>query len=172
MSHDLRTPLNAIIGFSEVIRDQLFGPIDNQRYISYANDIFKSGQELLATVSEILELSEIEEEECGLDEEKFALTTTIDEILDLLSARAFQTDVKLMKKFKAENILCFGDRRKVKQAIAGVINNAIKSSPSGGTLELATEINGRWQLPDDDLHQICKHDCSKIKFRLITWNGY
>lgn len=141
MSHDLRTPLNAIIGFSEVIRDQLFGPIDNQRYISYANDIYKSGQELLATVSEILELSEIEDEESPLEEEDFSLTNIIDEVLDLLSARAFQTDVKLLKKLKAENIGCRGDRRKIKQAIAGVINNAIKSSPSGGTLELSSEMN-------------------------------
>ncbi|PIR31627.1 MAG: hypothetical protein COV36_07725 [Alphaproteobacteria bacterium CG11_big_fil_rev_8_21_14_0_20_44_7] len=144
MCHDLRTPLNAIIGFSEVIRDQLFGPIDNPRYTSYANDIFRSGQELLATVSEILELSEIEETDTEMEEEDFIVNDTLNEVLDLLSARAFQSDVKIMKKLDENDLKFRGDRRKIKQAFAGVIGNAIKSSPSGGKVELTStrEENG------------------------------
>ena len=142
MSHDLRTPLNAIIGFSEVIRDQLFGPIDNQRYVSYANDIFKSGQELLATISEILELSEVEtEDNLQLEEGEFDICETIDSVLDLLSAKAFQTDVRMMKRLQVSNIMMHGDRRKLKQAVGGIVGNAIKCSPSGGKIEVVSEID-------------------------------
>lgn len=142
MSHDLRTPLNAIIGFSEVIRDQLFGPIDNQRYVSYANDIFKSGQELLATISEILELSEIDaQDNLQLDEVEFDICETIDSVLDLLSAKAFQTDVKVMKRLNVHDMHMHGDRRKLKQAVGGIIGNAIKCSPSGGKIEVVSEID-------------------------------
>lgn len=142
MSHDLRTPLNAIIGFSEVIRDQLFGPIDNQRYVSYANDIFKSGQELLATISEILELSEVEtQDNLQLEEGEFDICETIDSVLDLLSAKAFQTDVKMMKRLQVSELMMSGDRRKLKQAVGGIIGNAIKSTPSGGKIEIVSEID-------------------------------
>lgn len=149
MSHDLRTPLNAIIGFSEVIRDQLFGPIDNQRYVSYANDIFKSGQELLATISEILELSEVDtEDNLQLEEGEFDICETIDSVLDLLSAKAFQTDVKMIKRLQVSDMLMNGDRRKLKQAVGGIIGNAIKSSPAGGKIEIVSEIdeNGDFKL--------------------------
>ena len=143
MSHDLRTPLNAIIGFSEVIRDQLFGPIDNPRYVSYASDIYRSGQELLATIAELLELSEIEGDggEAEIDEvEDFVLSDLIEEVIELLSSRAFQADVKILKRLEAQDIVMNGDRRKIKQALASVIGNAIKCSPSGGKLEVTSEI--------------------------------
>ena len=141
MSHDLRTPLNAIIGFSEVIKDQLFGPIENTRYVSYANDIYRSGQELLATISEIMELSEIRPEEESLEEERINLSDTIEAVLDVVSSKAFEGDVKIIKSLDAKDIRYKGDRRKIKQAIAGVLNNVIKHSSRGSKIEIATSLN-------------------------------
>ena len=143
MSHDLRTPLNAIIGFSEVIKDQLFGPIENNRYVSYASDIHKSGQELLGTINEIMELSEIEPEAEAISEDKVDLGDIVESVLDVLSPKAFENDVKIIKALDAEDVKFKGDRRKLKQVVAGVINNAIKYSKKGSKIELSTSITDR-----------------------------
>src|SRR6202012_5098508 len=60
MSHELRTPLNAIIGFAEIIKGQMFGPVGNPQYVEYAGDIFDSGQLLLSLINDILDMSKIE----------------------------------------------------------------------------------------------------------------
>lgn len=143
MSHDLRTPLNAIIGFSEVIKDQLFGPIENNRYVSYAQDIHKSGQELLGTISEIMELSEVEPEAEKIEEEKIDLTDTIESVLDVLSSKAFEGDVKIIKSLDAQDVKFKGDRRKLKQVMAGVIGSAIKLSKKGSKIELTTSLTDK-----------------------------
>ncbi len=143
MSHDLRTPLNAIIGFSEVIKDQLFGPIENNRYVSYASDIHKSGQELLGTINEIMELSEIEPEAERLEEDRVDLSDILESVLDVLSPKAFENDVKIIKSLDAEDVKFRGDRRKIKQVVAGVINNAIKYSKKGSKIELSTSITDK-----------------------------
>lgn len=143
MSHDLRTPLNAIIGFSEVIKDQLFGPIENNRYVSYASDIHKSGQELLGTINEIMELSEVEPEAEKIEEDKVDLSDIVESVLDVLSPKAFESDVKIIKALDAEDVKFKGDRRKLKQMVAGVINNALKYSKKGSKIELSTSITDR-----------------------------
>lgn len=141
MSHDLRTPLNAIIGFSEVIKDQLFGPIENPRYVSYANDIFRSGQELFSTISEIMELSEIAPDEEVTDDERMNICDVIESVIDVLSPKAFEADVKIIKSFDARDLLLAGDRRKIKQAVAGVIGNSIKYSSNGSKIEITAATN-------------------------------
>ena len=143
MSHDLRTPLNAIIGFSEVIKDQLFGPIENNRYVSYASDIHKSGRELLGTINEIMELSEVEPEAEKIDEEKVDLSDVVESVLDVLSPKAFESDVKIIKSLDAADVKFKGDRRKLKQTIAGIVGNALKSSKKGSKIELSTSITDR-----------------------------
>jgi PAS domain S-box-containing protein len=141
MSHDLRTPLNAIIGFSEVIKDQLFGPIENPRYVSYAKDIFRSGQELLGTISEIMELSEINPETEALEEEKINIGEIVDSVLDVLAPKAFECDVKIIKSLDAKEVRLRGDRRKIKQAFAGVLGNAIRYSARSSKIEVSSGIN-------------------------------
>ncbi len=146
MSHDLRTPLNAIIGFSEVIKDQLFGPIDNSRYVSYANDIFKSGQELFATISEIMELSEIAPDEDLSENERMNICDVIESVIDVLSPKAFEADVKIIKSLNVHELRLKGDRRKIKQAVAGVINNAIKYSDKASKIEISANLNEKGDL--------------------------
>jgi len=146
MSHDLRTPLNAIIGFSEVIKDQLFGPIENPRYVSYANDIFRSGQDLFATISEIMELSEIAPDEKVTDAENMNICDVVESVIDVLSPKAFETDIKIIKSFDARDLRFAGDRRKIKQAVAGVIGNAIRYSTKGSKIEVSVTLNEKGDL--------------------------
>ncbi len=143
MSHDLRTPLNAIIGFSEVIKDQLFGPIENPRYVSYARDIYRSGQELLTTISEIMELSEINPESEKLEEEKLNISEVIESVLDVLSPKAFESDVRITKSLEAKDLRFLGDRRKLKQAFAGVLGNAIRYSTKSSKIEITSGISDK-----------------------------
>lgn len=146
MSHDLRTPLNAIIGFSEVIKDQLFGPIENPRYVSYANDIFRSGQDLFATISEIMELSEIAPDEKVTDPEHMNICDVVESVIDVLAPKAFENDIKILKTFDARDLRFAGDRRKIKQAVAGVIGNAIKYSAKGSKIEVTVTLNEKGDL--------------------------
>ncbi len=146
MSHDLRTPLNAIIGFSEVIKDQLFGPIENPRYVSYANDIFRSGQDLFATISEIMELSEIAPDEKVTDSDQMNICDVVESVIDVLSPKAFETDIKILKTFDARDLRFAGDRRKIKQAVAGVVGNAIKYSAKGSKIEVSVTLNEKGDL--------------------------
>ena len=146
MSHDLRTPLNAIIGFSEVIKDQLFGPIENPRYVSYANDIYRSGQELFGTIAEIMELSEIAPDEKVTDAEKMNICDVVESVIDVLSSKAFESDIKIVKTFDARDLRLNGDRRKIKQAVAGVIGNAIKYSTKGSKIEVSVSLNEKGDL--------------------------
>lgn len=146
MSHDLRTPLNAIIGFSEVIKDQLFGPIENPRYVSYANDIFRSGQELFTTISEIMELSEVQHDEKIIDPERMNICDVIESVVDVLSPKAFESDIKILKTFDARDLRLEGDRRKIKQAIAGIVGNAIKYSEKGSKIEISAALNEKGDL--------------------------
>lgn len=136
MSHELRTPLNAIIGFSEIIRDEMFGPVGNSSYREYAEDINDSGQHLLELVSDILNLSKVES---GLDEihdEKIALAEVIPPVLTLLKERAKRGGVDLEVECPQELPALRADRRKLKQILVNILSNAIKFTQAGGKVTL------------------------------------
>ena len=101
MSHELRTPLNAIIGFAEVIKDEMFGPVGLQKYADYANDIHNSGRHLLDLINDILDLSKLEAGKLELREEKVALRTAVEDCLTLVRNRAQKSDVMLVDRDRA-----------------------------------------------------------------------
>src|ERR1019366_9258209 len=85
MSHELRTPLNAIMGFSEVMKDEHLGPLQNPRYLAYAGDIHASGRYLLGIINDILDLSKIEAGKMSLDSaEEFSLAATIKSSVEMV----------------------------------------------------------------------------------------
>ena len=88
MSHELRTPLNAILGFSEVMKTEVFGPHQVPAYKDYSNDIHDSGQHLLGLINEILDLSRIEAGRYELNEEPVSLTHVVEDCHHLLTLRA------------------------------------------------------------------------------------
>ncbi len=146
MSHELRTPLNAIIGFAEVMRLELLGPLGRARYREYINDIHQSGQHLLSLIDDVLDMSRIEAGRFELHEEPVDLAATADEALTLVRPIAEKSGVTLLANEPSLHALLHADERAVKQMLVNLLANAIKFTPSGGTVRLAARLNGEGEL--------------------------
>lgn len=132
VSHELRTPLNAIIGFSEILKKELFGAIDNDRYRDYVRDINESGIHLLALIDDILDLSRIEAGRFVLEDEDIDLKATVAHSFRLVQERAKQAGVKLRSEAAGKLPHLSADSRSVKQILINLLSNGIKLTPSGG----------------------------------------
>jgi len=136
MSHELRTPLNAIIGFSEIIKDQMFGADVWPRYVAYANDIHRSGTHLLEIINDILDLSKIEAGKLELKDERVDLGDIIKASLALISDRAEQSGVALISHVPNPPPVIRGDERAIKQVLINLLSNAVKFTPIGGKISI------------------------------------
>lgn len=138
MSHELRTPLNAIIGFSEIIRREMFGKLgpEGTRYQSYAEDINKSGSHLLGIINDVLDLSKAESGKLILHEGWWNLNSIVEEGARLLRDQAASRSVKLAIRLPDDEIAVLGDERLLRQALINVISNAVKFTHGGGTVEV------------------------------------
>ncbi len=132
VSHELRTPLNAIIGFSEIIKDQLFGPMGNQRYREYAIDIHDSGTHLLSLINDILDLSKIEAGKFDLHEESIDLEAATKSCFRIMRDRAEEAGVVLQHRFVAPMQNLKADPRAVKQILLNLLSNSVKFTDPGG----------------------------------------
>ena len=132
MSHELRTPLNAIIGFSDILRDELFGPIGNPRYSEYAGLIRDSGQHLLDLIGDILDMAKIEAGKMDLNFDYLDLSEVIEDCARLLAQRARDNGVQLMMEVPEGELPINADRRAIKQIVLNLLSNAIKFTPRGG----------------------------------------
>ena len=131
MSHELRTPLNAIIGFSEVLRDAIMGPLDT-RYRGYAADIHGSGQHLLDLINDILDLSKIEVGRLELRADSVSLRDIADACRRVIEARAVAADVVLGFTLAEDIPLIDADETRLKQVLLNLLSNAVKFTPAGG----------------------------------------
>ncbi len=138
MSHELRTPLNAIIGFTELMRQEILGPLGNARYEEYADIIYQSGQHLLDLISDMLDMAKIEAGKLKLNFEKVDLFGTIQDVADLMQDRADTGGVDLVIE-TAQPVFITADRRAVKQILLNLLSNAIKFTPRGGRVSIAVE---------------------------------
>ena len=129
MSHELRTPLNAILGFSEVMKNELFGVHAVHAYKDYANDIHTSGVHLLGLINEILDLSRIEAGRYELNEEAVALVQVADECRHLLKLRASNRGIAVHDLFEPDMPRLWADERAVRQICLNLLSNAIKFTP-------------------------------------------
>ena len=139
MSHELRTPLNAIIGFSEIMKEATLGPLE-ERYCSYAKDIYDSGSHLLSVINDILDLSKAEAGRLELDLETFR----IDEIAAgclRMASRNLRADELQFRTEIAEGLpKLSADRRKVSQILINLLSNAVKFTDAGGVITLAATL--------------------------------
>ena len=138
MSHELRTPLNAIMGFSEMIKDEMLGPVGNEQYRSYAADIHESGEHLLKLINEILDLSRIEAGKYELSETPVDIGAVALESLHLLRLDAQAKNLRLITTFKPDMPQILADERAVRQICLNLLSNAIKFTPENGTVVLRT----------------------------------
>jgi len=146
MSHELRTPLNAILGFSEMMKMRVFGPIGSERYASYAEDIHKSANHLLSIISDILDFSKAEVGTLALHEGEVHLLATLDECLVLLRSRAAEQRIRLSLDAPSGKVpLVSGDERLIKQAVLNLVGNALKFTHPGGAVRVSVDLaaNGR-----------------------------
>lgn len=139
ISHELRTPLNAIIGFSEVILNKTFGPLGDKRYEDYMGDIRRSGRHLLQIIEEILDLSRIEAGKVQLHEETFTLDDVLEESISLVRHTARKNGIDLVFEPAGAETRIHADRRLIKQALLNLASNALKFTPSGGSVRIYTE---------------------------------
>ncbi len=134
MSHELRTPLNAILGFSEVMKSEVLGPLENNSYKEYVNDIHSSGKHLLTLINEILDLSRIEAGRYDLSEEAVSLPYLADECRHLMKLKANSKDITIYDQVEPDLPKIWADERSIRQVILNLLSNAVKFTPTGGTI--------------------------------------
>ena len=143
MSHELRTPLNAINGFSEIMSSEMFGPLGHPRYKEYAGDILSSGQHLLSLINDILDMSKIEAGKLNLHFEPVVVDEVVEDTLRLVRQRAEKAGLKVRVHLPQLPEIT-ADFRALKQILLNLLTNAVKFTPTGGTLTvsaIATETN-------------------------------
>ncbi len=145
MSHELRTPLNAINGFSEMMAEEMFGPLGDPRYRSYAQDILGSGQHLLALINDILDMSKIEAGKMSLHPEMLAVEDVVRDAATLIRDRAEMNGLALVIDLAQDTPPIEADYRALKQILLNLLSNALKFTPSGGriTVSAAPVTGGR-----------------------------
>ncbi|WP_421740094.1 ATP-binding protein [Caulobacter sp.] len=139
MSHELRTPLNAINGFSEIMMNEMFGPLGDQRYKGYSLDIHNSGQHLLALINDILDMSKIEAGKMNLKFEPINMEDVAEDAVRLVRNRAEAAGLKLAIDFPQLPEI-EADYRAVKQVLLNLLSNAIKFTPRSGSITIRAEI--------------------------------
>ncbi len=134
MSHELRTPLNAILGFSEVMKNEIFGPHTVPAYKDYSNDIHDSGQHLLGLINEILDLSRIEAGRYELNEEAVSLPYVAQDCHHLVKLRARNRGITIHEMFEPGLPRVWADERAMRQIALNLLANAVKFTPQGGEI--------------------------------------
>jgi signal transduction histidine kinase len=145
MSHELRTPLNAIVGFSEMIGEQMMGPVGVPRYADYAHDIHGAGKHLLALVERMLDLSQAEANQLVIKREKLSPAALMEDALKSLQASAANAGVRIACDGAwADWSAVEGDGIRLRQAFFNILHNAIRFTPSGGAVSISGRCeNGR-----------------------------
>jgi signal transduction histidine kinase len=131
MSHELRTPLNAIIGFAEMMKTELFGPIGHARYRDYVGTIHESGTHLLGVIDQVLNLAKIESKTRDFARETVPLDALVAGVVEMARPSALEKGLSLGAR--VERGLCaLGDQTALRQALINLVGNAIKYTDKGG----------------------------------------
>jgi two-component system cell cycle sensor histidine kinase PleC len=141
VSHELRTPLNAIIGFSDLMRHQIHGPLGHARYDEYAGDIQRSGQLLLSLINDLLDVTKLEAGRHELIESECDLAALMKEAVGLVKVQAERGGVALSAAIDESMPPVFADERAMRQVMLNLLSNAVKFTPSGGSVRIALARN-------------------------------
>lgn len=139
ISHELRTPLNSILGYSDLMRQQMLGPIGNEKYEEYVSDIHYSGAHLLGLVDQILDVTRIESGRIELEEEDVDPGTLAEEALSEVELMARRESVELHRGIDPGLPLLRADPTKLRQALLNLLTNAVKFTPSGGQVTVSVQ---------------------------------
>jgi signal transduction histidine kinase len=133
MSHELRTPLNAIIGFSQVLRERMFGDV-NAKQEEYLDDILSSGNHLLSLINDVLDLSKVEAGQVELEIAPFSLREALERGVVMVRERATKEGVQVELASVDGVDIVTGDERRIRQVIFNLLSNAVKFTPAGGSV--------------------------------------
>lgn len=140
VSHELRTPLNAILGFSQVIHDEVLGPVNNRRYVDYAGDIVRSGGYLLRLIDNILDLSQVEADRSELDITSVDLAALVEEcVSDIRIGVGAGTAISLVSEVASDTPSIETDGAKLRQILLNLVTNAVKYNSVGGTCVISAD---------------------------------
>lgn len=144
ISHEIRTPLNAIIGFSELMVDEKFGPVANDRYRDYLRDINRSGNHVLDLVNDLLDISKIEAGQQEMAYEAVSLNDTLAETVAMMQPQANRERVIIRSSFASRLPEVVADLRSVRQIALNILSNAVRYTQAGGQVIVSTayEISG------------------------------
>ena len=142
MSHELRTPLNAIIGFSEMIKDEMLGPLGARRYREYAADIESSGRHLLGIINDVLDLSRVEAGRLEITDIPTDMVALIEAAAKMVRKQAEEKSIELVSDAGPDEITMRTDERVVTQILVNLLSNAVKFTPEGGHVALSVASQG------------------------------
>lgn len=141
MSHELRQPLNAIIGFSQIVVDEVFGPIGEPRYLDYLRDIQFSGKHLLNIINDLLDLSKNEVGRLALIEQPTEIAEVIETSIRLLRDKAAVAGVTVRAELPSDLPLVWADEQRLRQVVMNLLSNAIKFTPEGGEVAVTVALD-------------------------------
>lgn len=141
MSHELRTPLNAILGFSDMMKEGLFGPLDD-RYRGYASDIHQSGAHLLSLINDLLDIAKIESGRMQVSPELLDTDETFTQIMRMTAPKAAEKSLNISLELAGAPDQIVADPRALKQMLMNIMSNAIKFTPAAGHIELGLMADG------------------------------
>lgn len=136
MSHELRTPLNAILGFSEMMAAETFGPLGNDKYKEYMNDVHVSAQHLLEIINEVLDMSKIEAGRIELDETEVNVGELIQSVTRMMASRLFGKSLNMKEEIPKDLPHIRADTRLLRQVLINLVTNAVKFSNPGGDIRI------------------------------------
>ncbi len=140
MSHELRTPLNAILGFADMMRARIFGPLGHEKYAEYADDIYDSGEQLLGLIADILDVSQIQSGEMAVDRQPVELEKTVTDCLASIRPQIFASGISLVEKIDPLPTV-HADPLAVRQILMHILSNAMKFTPTGGRISIKSEVD-------------------------------
>ncbi|WP_162906659.1 PAS-domain containing protein [Algihabitans albus] len=165
MSHELRTPLNAIIGFSEIMKNEVMGPLGGRRYRAYAEDIWDSGTHLLNIINDILDVSKAEAGMLDLVEEEVRLADVAEAAHRLVRQRAESSGVKIHIALPQPLPSIWADPRRMKQILLNLLSNAVKFTPWGKRVSLRAGVDDEGSLAIEVIDQgigISEEDLERV----------
>lgn len=141
MSHELRTPLNAINGFSQMMADELYGPLGDKRYNEYSKSILSSGRHLLELINDVLDMAKIEAGKFHIHPRNISISETVSQVIHMLDMRAEEKNILIETDLDDKDEI-YADQRAIRQIIINLLSNAIKFTNSGGRILIRTREEG------------------------------
>lgn len=141
MSHELRTPLSAIISCSEILKEEVFGPL-NDMQLKYITNILNSGNHLLHIINDILDISKIESGKMTLNLGVYTISSIVEEGMTIVKSLAYSKDISLEARIMPEDFMLKVDANKLKQILCNLLSNAIKFTPANGQVSVAAVKEG------------------------------